>query len=115
MCRTGIFLIFQIILGFGNLFCQTLISQEENKIISLREDIIKQNDWAQVYPNPSFGIINISSMVAADVYIISTTGDYVQNEHISADYPLEMELKKGQYIINIKSQEQILVKRIIVN
>ncbi len=114
MCRTGTFLI-----AFGLFISFDLLSQaeniNENEILRIKTVIAEQNDWVQIYPNPSYGEITLISEMYADVFIVAETGNYVQNITLLENEEQQIILPKGNYIVNVKSGDRIIPKRVIVN
>jgi hypothetical protein len=87
---------------------------EENEIVLIKNRIIEQNDWAAIYPNPSYGSVTLISEMPAEVFIISETGTYIKNIKLIENETHILELPKGNYIIHFKSAERMLPKRIVV-
>jgi hypothetical protein len=87
----------------------------ENEIFRLKTVIDEQNDWVQIYPNPSFGEVTLISELNASVFIVAESGNYIENLMLDANEAQQLLLPKGNYIVNIKSADRIIPKRIIVN
>jgi hypothetical protein len=90
-------------------------NQEENEIFFLKSQILQQNDWIQIYPNPSFGELTLVSELQSEVFIVSETGNYIKNITLLENEAQLIELPKGNYIVNIKSGDRIIPKRVLVN
>ena len=90
-------------------------SANENEIFRLKTVIEEQNDWVQIYPNPSFGEVTLISEFKADVYIVAETGNYIENLNLTENEAQQINLPKGNYIVNVKSGDRIIPKRVIVN
>lgn len=88
--------------------------QEENEIVLVKNRIIQQNDWAAIYPNPSYGSITLISEMTAHVFIVSEAGNYTKNMELIENESYVLELPKGNYVIHFKSGERMLPKRIVV-
>ena len=101
----------------SKLFAQTTATngEEENEIFLLKNQIIQQNEWVQIYPNPSLGELTIVSELTAEVFIVSESGNYIKNITLSENEAQILELPKGNYVVNVKSGDRIIPKRIIVN
>ena len=114
MCRLKILMIPMGFLLSFDLIGQTQ-SANENEIFRLKTVIEEQNDWVQIYPNPSFGEVTLISEFKADVYIVAETGNYIENLNLTENEAQQINLPKGNYIVNVKSGDRIIPKRVIVN
>jgi len=114
MCRLKILMIPWCFLLTFDLIGQTQ-NVNENEIFRLKTVIEEQNDWVQIYPNPSFGEVTLISELNASVYIVAETGNYIENLSLTENEAQQINLPKGNYIINVKSGDRIIPKRVIVN
>lgn len=87
----------------------------ENEIFRLKTVIEQQNDWVQIYPNPSHGEVTLISELNALVFIVAETENYIENLSLTENEAQQIILPKGNYIVNVKSGDRIIPKRIIVN
>ena len=114
MCRLKNLMIPLCLLLSFDLIGQTQ-NVNENEIFRLKTVIEEQNDWVQIYPNPSFGEVTLISEFKADVFIVAESGNYIENLNLNENESQQLLLPKGNYIVNIKSADRIIPKRIIVN
>jgi hypothetical protein len=114
MCRLKILMIPLCFLLSFDLIGQTQ-NANENEIFRLKTVIEEQNDWVQIYPNPSFGEVTLISELNASVFIVGETGNYIENLNLTENEAQQINLPKGNYIVNVKSGDRIIPKRIIVN
>lgn len=114
MCRLKILM---IPLCFSLSFDLTGQSQNanENEIFRLKTVIEEQNDWVQIYPNPSFGEVTLISELNASVFIVAETGNYIENLSLTENEAQQINLPKGNYVVNVKSGDRIIPKRVIIN
>ena len=78
-------------------------------------EVIGQVDAIELYPNPTNGIFNLTgiSNLDVDVKIFSVTGKLVLNEKPMNDKVDVSSLSKGIYFVEIKWNNQSILKKLI--
>ena len=107
-----------ISLDFDNSLASSWVAQEDNSE-NLSMDSINQNSYISIYPNPFTGIININSNLNRinRIGLINLKGQVIQTFEINEfDFQIDFsDLSRGIYILQIQTDKEILVKKILKN
>jgi hypothetical protein len=113
-----------IMTGFGNFICpssdQTITTAFwSNDIVNTSDNKINLPDAIKVFPNPSYGKINIefggdlNSLIRLMAYDL--LGNVVLEKTLSDKYcSMELNLKPGLYFLNFTSEKVSVRKKIVV-
>ncbi len=107
-----------ISLDLDNSLASSWVAQEDNSE-NLSMDSINQNSYISIYPNPFTGIININSNLNRinRIGLMNLKGQVIQTFEINEfDFQIDFsDLSTGIYILQIQTDKEILVKKILKN
>ncbi len=87
----------------------------ENEVVAAASKRIVENQQFSVYPNPSFGVVNILAPEGSTVTVYSASGTYVGTWKIDGLDPLVLdELGEGNFIVSILTGELRTIKKLMV-
>lgn len=78
----------------NNIVCITITREQ----ISIEENVVSS---VSVYPNPSTGLVNVTSNENGDINIYDITGKLVNNNTINAGETVTFDLSAGMYFVNV--------------
>ena len=85
----------------------------ENTFLGHNEN--KKNTYS-IYPNPSNGALNITTISDCDIDIISINGQLIHHSKLLKNETLYLnDLKSGLYLIYFKNSKNTSIKKVIVN
>jgi PKD repeat protein len=79
-----------------------------------------QNTYFTVYPNPTSGILRIDPVVSmgkTDIYIVNSLSEVVfemHNVNLNETIKLDLQLAEGIYIIQLKNNNEMISKKLIL-
>ena len=107
-----------ISLDLDNSLASSWVAQEDNSE-NLSMDSLNQNSYISIYPNPFTGIININSNLNRIniISLMNLKGQLIQTFDIKEfDFQIDFsDLSIGIYILQIQTEKEILVKKILKN
>lgn len=74
--------------------------------ISIEENVVSS---VSVYPNPSTGLVNVTSNENGDINIYDITGKLVNNNTINAGETVTFDLSAGMYFVNVNGNSTKVV------
>ena len=79
--------------------------------LSVVDEVVKT---IKLYPNPSTNHFTITGINSGEIFIYNTTGSVVYTSYFSENAVVNHNLAKGFYILEIKSDKERIIQKIIV-
>lgn len=86
----------------NNIVCITITREQ----ISINENVVSS---VSIYPNPSTGLVNVTSNENGDINIYDITGKLVNNNTINAGETVTFDLSAGMYFVNVNGNSTKVV------
>lgn len=86
----------------NNIVCITITREQ----ISIEENVVST---VSIYPNPSTGLVNVTSNENGDINIYDITGKLVNNNTINAGETVTFDLSAGMYFVNVNGNSTKVV------
>jgi hypothetical protein len=111
----------KIVIGVGSCSASSARSNERKAVKNTEEIETKLPDTntVNIYPNPNNGnfTVNVGDFKSGVIVVEDMTGKVISQTSIDerSEYPFQLNEAAGVYLVRIINEEQILVKKILLN